>query len=434
MSPAVFGGTRPRTSFRMGRSASVVSASLCTLALAFHVPGPTKLTEASAHPHHSRGHLRVGRHAEADFEVGADTTYRWGEYQVPGALGTQGVGKESTPLPVHDLTDVAAVAAGNGSDMALDADGNVWTWGSGVDGSLGDGSQASHLNGAVEVAGLPKIASIAESQNTDVALAVNGTVWGWGFNRSGQLCTGNDFSYDHPVQIDLSGVSSIAGAGDHTLFLMDDGRVEACGDNTYGELGDGTFSSSKEPVAVLGLPTSSPVVSISAAWSGSSALLADGQVWDWGFNGQGQLGDGTVTNSDVPVEVKLPAAATEMYMGGSAANNGQTLVLLVDGQIWAWGNNDYGQLGNGGQSSSSVPVQATNLPAAETFVAVATGGDFSMALDSRGNVWSWGDNSDGSVGDPTATSPVLKPVVVLSHANLISATASDAVAHVPSAT
>jgi len=159
--------------------------------------------------------------------------------------------------------------------------------------------------------------------------------------------------------------------------------------------------------------------------------LADGQVWDWGYGAQGQLGDGKFSASDVPVEVPLPSPASEMYMGGSAADNGQTLVLLQNGQVWGWGSNTSGQLADGNQKYSAVPVQATALPKGESFTAVAAGGGFSMALGTDGDVWAWGDNSDGQVGTGTASVSVLTPVKVLSGADMISATAADAVAHVP---
>ena len=300
----------------MGNARSLVVVGLVTLALTGHV-GARASSRAHVRLHRpaANGH-RLRRRTSVQAQAAGDLTYRWGEFLTPGEPGSggngSGVGEAAGPVAVKDLTDVTAIAAGNGSDMALAANGSVWTWGSGALGSLGDGSTNSSLNIALEVMGLPRIVAIAESENTDVALAANGTVWGWGYNRSGQLCTGNTFSFDHPVKLGLTGVASMAGAGDHTLFLMADGSVEACGDNTSGELGDGTFTTSRSPVSVVGLPSDSPVVAVSAAWRGSSALLADGQVWDWGYGAEGQLGDGKFSTSDVPVEAPLPSPAAEM--------------------------------------------------------------------------------------------------------------------------
>jgi len=226
----------------------------------------------------------------------------------------------------------------------------------------------------------------------------------------------------------LSGVVAAAGGGTHMTYLLANGKMEACGGGRKGELGNGTFTSSLTPVPVTGLP-SSAITAITAGPSTSTALLANGQVWDWGSNQFGQLGDGTRTNSDVPVQVQLPSAAAQVYAGGDDRENGQSLALLKNGQVWGWGDDANGQLGNGGHRKvNKRPLEATALPSGVTFTFVAAGGAHSLGLDSAGNVWAWGSNTKGQVGDGSSGSNVLTPVKVLTGVGLVSATANDSVA------
>jgi len=349
-----------------------------------------------------------------------NTTYRWGSLF--------GGAEETKPTVVGDLSGIIAIAAGNSSSVALDANGNVWTWGLGTDYMLGQGIKASHLASAVEVRRIPAAVAIAESFNTDVAITASGAVYGWG-DSGGSLCTGNSNVIRYPERLTaLSNVVMAAGAGGHMLYLLADGTLEACGNNVDGQLGDGSLSASYVPATVTGLPPS-PIVALSAGWRDSTVLLADGQVWDWGYNTLGNLGDGNTTDSDVPVEVELPSAAVQVYQGGSEHPNGQSLALLANGQVWGWGNNTYGQLGNGGTTKvNATPVRASDLPAGVGFTSISTGGSTSYGLDTDGNVWAWGASGTGQVGNGGIRRKVLTPVKVLSGATLISATADNTVA------
>ena len=167
---------------------------------------------------------------------------------------------------------------------------------------------------------------------------------------------------------------------------------------TYGVLGTGSTASSSTPVPVVGLPSTARVTALTSSWEGSGALLSNGAYYNWGYNAAGQLGNGTTTNSAVPVPVALPAAVRQVFQGGSGAKNGQTVAILANGSVWAWGDNDRGQLGIGTRTSSDVPVRV-DVPHGVTFVKVSSGGYASYAIDRSGRLWAWGDNRERTARD-----------------------------------
>ena len=126
-------------------------------------------------------------------------------------------------------------------------------------------------------------------------------------------------------------------------------------------------------------------------------MMANGSYFDWGYNHADQLGNGKTTDSDIPVRVDLPAKVRQLSVGGSAGDNGQTVVILANGSVWAWGSDEYGQLGNGKISSGSRPTRI-DVPPKEPFVQVISGGSTMYGIDSSGAVWAWGQNYYGQLG------------------------------------
>ncbi len=354
----------------------------------------------------------------------------WGSFfgGRPGNFGTR-----KTPVAVTLPGKVAEVGSSNAAQYALLTNGSLYAWGLGSQGELGDGSRQRSFTRPVRVRFPPgvKIASIpADAMPYDTGLAVDthGHVWGWGDNGGGELCLGTSTAYLTPVQLPLSQVTALAGASNHALYDSG-GTVYACGQNVAGDLGDGSKHSSTTPVRVAGLGRS-PVVRLVASFANSGALLSNGQYFDWGYNRRGQLGNGRPSRpSDVPVRVHLPDPVIQVAQGGSWWNNGQTLVMLSNRSLWAWGDNWAGQLGNGKRRMQPTPVRI-HLPAGAAYRSLATGSATSYAVSAAGDVYAWGASHVGQVGYGR-THTTLAPVLVASGVTSISSTANNVVVNVP---
>jgi alpha-tubulin suppressor-like RCC1 family protein len=163
---------------------------------------------------------------------------------------------------------------------------------------------------------------------------------------------------------------------------------------------------------------------LTSSWEGSGALLSNGEYYNWGYNAAGQLGNGSTADSAVPVHVALPAPARQVFQGGSGPKNGQTVAVLANGSVWAWGDNDRGQLGNGTRMSSDVPWRV-DVPSGVNFVRVSSGGYASYAIDRSGRLWAWGDNKSGQLGTGSSTTIATSPVSVGIRMTQVSSTAQN---------
>ncbi len=304
----------------------------------------------------------------------------------------------STPTPTSPASTTPKISAGDFHTMALKSDGTVWAWGYNDYGQLGDGT-TTYRNAPVQVSSLSGVIAIAGGNDHSLAVKSDGTVWAWGDNHYGRLGDGTTTDRNAPVQVSsLSGIIAIAGGNFHSLSLKSDGTVWAWGNNGFGQLGDGTTTERHTPVKVSGL---SGVIAIACGSYHSLALKSDGTVWAWGYNYYGQLGDGTNTEKDAvgrktPVKVSSLSGVTAIA-GGSY----HSLSLKSNETVWAWGNNSvYGQLGDGTYTDRNTPVQVSSLSG---ITAIAGGYSHSLALKSDGTVWAWGNNGWGQLGDGTGT-------------------------------
>jgi alpha-tubulin suppressor-like RCC1 family protein len=325
--------------------------------------------------------------------------YSWGTFE----LGQSG---SDTPQIITGVPGSIVQISGSDRDMyALTSAGTVWAWGGEADGALGNDTAGTGFTMSPVQVQFPAgvtIASLPEPMPamTGMAIDTNGNVWGWGANEGGALC---NTVQDNQVPVMLTApqlegdVTLATGQNNFALYYTSTGQLYGCGANASGQLGDGTLTKSTSPVQVTGLPQEQ-IISLQSSWENSGALMADGSYWDWGYNAAGQLGDGSTLASDVPVQVGLPAAVDTVSLGGSLSNNGQTVAILSNGSVYTWGSDLYGQLGIGSSKDRGhVPV-AVKLPAGTTFVSVASGGAAQYAIDTTGDVWAWGENNVGQLG------------------------------------
>lgn len=223
-------------------------------------------------------------------------------------------------------------------------------------------------------------------------------MWCWGANESGQVTVPSmaeppiPFIYYHvPVGADLGGRPAAAG-GSHSCAIKGDGTLRCWGSDFLGQLGDGADLSMPPgyPVTVAGLDG---VSQVTAGSRHTCALKGDATVWCWGYNADGQIGDGTLTTRDAPVQVKPLSGVLQVSAGG-----GHTCALVSDGSVWCWGRNASGQLGDGTMMGRNAPVQVGTK---ETATSIDAGYDHNCLVASGGAVWCWGANAYYQLGDGT---------------------------------
>ncbi len=336
-----------------------------------------------------------------------------------GATGDGEIGNGATspdsPTPVQTTmpsgVSFTAIAAGAAHSLAIDTAGNGWTWGGNGDGQLGTGSSTNTGCACIETpvaVSMPSgisLKAVAGGQAFSVALDTAGGAWAWGYNQEGQLGR-NTTGTDQPTPAEVAmptGVSftAIAAGENHSVALDTHGDAWAWGYNPKGQLGDGPNTYSPVPVAVT-MPSGVTFTAIAANSEGQHSLALDtaGKAWAWGYNQYGQLGEGDQTDSDVPVAVTMPAGVS---FSAIAAGANFSLALDTSGRAWAWGVNNSGELGNGtetGLSANSTPGQVT-MPSEVTFASIAAGNVHGLALQSTGQAWAWGSNSSGALGNGT---------------------------------
>jgi alpha-tubulin suppressor-like RCC1 family protein len=361
----------------------------------------------------------------------SSTVERWGSFFAAGSPNTD---TAAVPVKVSLPGTVAEVGSSNSTEYALLTNGRLYAWGLGGQGELGDGNLVDSPARAVRVI-FPRGVKIAyiptDVMPYDTALAVDtkGDAWGWGDNADGELCVGDDVIRSTPVKLPFSRVTSLAGAADHDLYDAD-GTVYACGQNVEGDLGTGSRASTTTPVRVTGLDGST-VARLVTSFANSGALLSNGQYYDWGYDGQGQLGDGSLgLSSDVPVPVHLRHRVTQVALGGSVFTNGQTIAMLSDGSLWSWGDNHGYQLGDQATSAPQASPMRFAAPAGVTYRFLASGAATSYAISTTGNVYAWGVSYEGQAGDGKFRIARV-PVLIARGATQISATANNAVINVP---
>lgn len=347
--------------------------------------------------------LGVGESSSTSYTVmsnGSVLAWGFGWY---GNLGN-GVMYASSSLPIQaSIEDAKAVAAGPDMAYVLKSDGTVWAWGWNRNGDLGNGTTTPSM-APVQVKHLTDIVAIASGAGSGYALRKDGTVWAWGWNRYGQLGDGTEIDKYTPVQVKgLNNVVAIAAGDDFALALKADGSVWAWGADYTGQLGIAGNVTGVElmPVQVSNIRNA---VAIAAGVSTGYALLQDGTVLAWGNNNFGQVGDGTQVTRKTPIQVTGLSGVVAISGGGLSG-----YALAKDGSVWAWGRNNLGQLGDGSTINRLTPVKVQGISEIASIAGFYVNG---YALKEDGTVWAWGYNGAGQLGNGSTVSFSSVPVQV----------------------
>ncbi len=337
------------------------------------------------------------------------SVYAWGSDDY-GQLGDDVAyaGKLTANNPVAALgyEGVVKIAVGFEHNLALKSDGNVFSWGDNFYGELGIMQNLTSAPLPIQVLSLSDVRDVAAGSYHSVAARNDGTVWAAGFNNNGQLGNGDNSHQDTNVFQQISGIDSVVSvaAGHwHTLALDNNGDVWGWGDNSSGQFGMSTTLYTLSDVPVF--KVFSGVKAIAAGGWHSIALRNDGSIYTWGSNGAGQLGNGSTVDSDKPINIPV-AGGVNVISGGLY----HTAVVDSAEIVWAWGSNDFGQIGdpnvvgqttvpNKLDSLTQPPPLFTPIDTPSNVDIVQSRGYNTIALDTNGNIWAWGNNTDGQIGN-----------------------------------
>ena len=349
--------------------------------------------------------------------------------KISSVFPTQGIFEGGTDVTIDGVFDstvnIVQIAAGSGHSLALDDTGKVYAWGHNIRGQLGDGGTTNQLSPiAVDTSGVladKNIVQIAAGYSHSLALDNTGKVYAWGYNIGGQLGDGSPTNRLSPVELSTSGILNdknivhIAAGSSHSLVLDDDGRVYVWGFNGNGQLGDGSVTSRWSPVelSTSGILNDKNIVQIVAGEFHSLAIDDAYGIYAWGFNNYGQLGNGGSTDQWSPVEVNTSGALADKNIVQIETGSDHSLALDDDGKIYAWGRNNSGQLGDGSISvrRSPVEVNTSGALADKNIVQIVAGYYHSLALDDEGKIYAWGFGGYGQLGNGSTANQSL-PVAV----------------------
>ncbi len=336
--------------------------------------------------------------------VTGNNVFCWGQ-GISGQLGDDSFESKSEPVAVVALPDVIQISAGTNHTCALGEEGIVFCWGQNSSGQLGDGgTSSSRVNRPLPtpVSQLTNASAVSAGSTHNCAVRLDGTAACWGANSSGQLGTGDKVTAytpvpvaapgDETIETPLGSVTAIAAGSTHSCAVTA-GKVVCWGQGTSGQLGDGLMVESLVPVDVMGI-TGTPT-SLVAGLSHTCALIDDGSVFCWGLNSSGQIGDGTSGNI-TPTAKRAGASlvATEITAGSN-----HTCARTAEGSSLCWGANATAQVGQGSLEDLAAPVEVMTGT-----TALGAGGNHTCGVDATGSLLCWGSNSRGQLGDKSLLS------------------------------
>jgi len=323
------------------------------------------------------------------------------------------------PIQVWATPNWVSISASSGHTAAIMEDGSLWAWGDNRWGHLGDGTSGGWDNYSTIPARIGADYNwvfVSTGAWHNVAIRTDGSLWAWGWNQHGQLGNGTTDNSFIPIRIGTdyswayvsAGGSTGGGAGEfgHTVAIKADGSLWAWGGNMFGQLGNGNggggwgVSGTRYNVLTptrIGTDYNWASVSTSGG-AHTVAIRTDRSLWAWGDNNWAQFGDGTATSRNIPTRIGRDYDWASVSAGGNDGE-GFTVAIKRDGSLWAWGRNNAGQIGDGTRTDRHAP---TRIGTPTGWASVSAGNSHVVAIKADGTLWAWGYNGSGQLGNGTS--------------------------------
>lgn len=314
----------------------------------------------------------------------------------------------TTPVRLPSEQTFVSIAFNQNASLAIDSSGNAWAWGDGDDGQLGLGALDS-ANTAVDetdystpqqIPGITNAIAVTRGYDHSMVLTAAGEVYVFGDNSSGQLGDGTSSDNDVPQQVNLENIVQIR-AGSRTSYALDaDGNIWAWGRNRYGNLGQSHETEDETNYTPVKVPVNARIVSIATGRDHVLALADDGKVFGWGLNASSQVGlhESEQWEREIHTPTQLPWFSDAVAVH---ANGNQSYAERRDGKIYPWGQNGLGTLGT--EQDGNVEAPASPIFGIQNIRSFGEGALHAVAVRQDGNVFAWGWSFEGSLGGGAST-------------------------------
>jgi alpha-tubulin suppressor-like RCC1 family protein len=330
--------------------------------------------------------------------VASPQLWMWGR----GSYGRLGdgtaVAKSSPVTTAGTLSNWKELYVGMQNACGVKSDGTAWTWGVNGSGQLGDGTTVSKSSPVTLAGGGTNWKQIGVGQVHGAGVKTDGTLWTWGSDSYGAQGTNGGGARSSPGQLGTATNWKLVAVGNfYAGAIKIDGTLWMWGAGNSGRLGDGTAVTKSSPVTTAGGGTNWKQLALEKEGGAVAAIKTDGTLWTWGENNNGKLGDGTTTNRSSPVQTS--GAGTTWKQ--ASINYSSTAAIKTDGTLWTWGAGTYGALGNNSTADRSSPQ--TPVGGGTDWKTVAVGRLHMLAIKTDGSLWTWGRNNQGQLGIGTTT-------------------------------